>query len=42
MTSAELLADAYDRIRQVVSRALDGLSDEQLATRVGPAANSIA
>lgn len=42
MTSAELLADAYDRIRQVVTRALAGLSDEQLATRVGPAANSIA
>jgi uncharacterized damage-inducible protein DinB len=41
MTSAELLADAYDRIRQVVSRALAGLTDEQLATRVGPQANSI-
>ena len=42
MTSADLLADAFDRIRGVVGRALDGLTDEQLAERVGPAANSIA
>ena len=42
MTSAELLADAFDRIQQVVSRALDGMTDEQLATRVGPAANPVA
>lgn len=42
MTSAELLADAFDRIEQVVTRALAGLSDEQLAARPGPAANSVA
>lgn len=42
MTSAELLADAFDRIRQVVSRALVGLTDDQVAARVGPEANSIA
>jgi hypothetical protein len=41
MTSAELLADAFDRIEQVVTRAVSGLSDDQLATRVGPAANPI-
>ena len=41
MTSAELLADAFDRIRQVVGRTLDGMSDQRLAARVDPAANSI-
>ena len=41
MTSAELLADAFDRIRGVVGRALDGLTDEQLIEQVGPVANSI-
>jgi hypothetical protein len=42
MTSAELLADAVGRIRQVVHRAVDGLTAEQLAFRVDPEANSIA
>jgi uncharacterized damage-inducible protein DinB len=42
VTSADLLADAFGRIRSVVGRALDGLTDEQLATQVGPGANSIA
>jgi hypothetical protein len=42
MTSAELLADAFARIRQVVHRVLDGLAAEQLAFRVDPEANSIA
>ena len=42
MTSADLLADAFDRIKGVVGRALDGLTDEQLAAQVGPAANTIA
>lgn len=41
MTSAELLADAFDRIRQVAARLLDGLTDEQLATRPEPGANTI-
>ena len=42
MTSAELLVDAFDRIRGVVQRVVDGLSPEQLAFRVDPDANSIA
>jgi Protein of unknown function (DUF664) len=42
MTSAELLVDAFDRIRKVVHRVVDGLEPEQLAFRVGPEANSIA
>ena len=41
MTSADLLEDAFDRIRSVVGRALDGLTDEQLTEQVGPVANSI-
>ena len=42
MTSAELLADAFGRIRGVVHRAVDGLTGEQLGFRVDPGANSIA
>jgi hypothetical protein len=42
MTSAELLADAFGRIRGIVHRAVDGLTAEQLAYRVDPEANSIA
>jgi uncharacterized damage-inducible protein DinB len=42
MTSAELLVDAFARIRQVVHRVVDGLPAEQLAVRVDPEANSIA
>jgi uncharacterized damage-inducible protein DinB len=42
VTSADLLADAFDRINGVVARALDGLTDDQLAERPGPAANSVA
>jgi hypothetical protein len=42
MTSAELLVDAFARIRQVVHRVVDGLEPEQLAFRVDPDANSIA
>ncbi|HST67440.1 MAG TPA: DinB family protein [Mycobacteriales bacterium] len=41
MMSADLLADAFDRIKSVVGRALDGLTDEELATRVEPGANTI-
>jgi uncharacterized damage-inducible protein DinB len=41
VTSAELLADAFGRIQSVVGRALDGLTDEQLAAQVGPGANSV-
>jgi uncharacterized damage-inducible protein DinB len=42
VTSADLLADAFGRIQSVVGRALDGLTDEQLAQQVGPGANSVA
>ncbi|GAA3953152.1 DUF664 domain-containing protein [Actinomadura viridis] len=42
MTSAELLTDAFDRIRGVVHRAVDGLSADDLAHRIGGDANSIA
>jgi hypothetical protein len=42
MTSAELLVDAFGRIRGVVHRVIDGLTPEQLAFRVDPEANSIA
>ena len=41
MTSADLLADAFDRIQQVVGTAVRGLPDEQLARRPGPDANPI-
>ena len=41
VTSAELLADAFERIRSVVGRVLDGLTDDQLATRPAPGANTI-
>ena len=42
MTSAELLADAFGRIRKVIHQVVDGLTGEQLAFRVAPEANSIA
>jgi hypothetical protein len=42
MTSAELLVDAFGRIREVVHRVVDGLTAEQLVFRVDPEANSIA
>jgi len=42
MTSADLLADAFGRIREVVHEAADGLSPDRLALRPGGQANSIA
>lgn len=42
MTSADLLVDAFDRVRDVVHAAVDSLTPEQLAFRVDPDANSIA
>jgi uncharacterized damage-inducible protein DinB len=42
MTSADLLTDAFGRIREEVHLAADGLSREQLAYRVDAEANSIA
>jgi uncharacterized damage-inducible protein DinB len=41
MTIAELLADAFGRIREEVHNAVDGLTADQLAFRPGPDANSI-
>jgi uncharacterized damage-inducible protein DinB len=42
MTSAELLVDAFGRIREVVHGAVAGLTPEQLTTRLDDEANSIA
>jgi hypothetical protein len=42
MTSAELLVDAFGRIREVVHQVVGGLTPEQLAFRVDREANSIA
>jgi uncharacterized damage-inducible protein DinB len=42
MTSADLLADAFGRVREAVHQAVDGLSAQQLGFRVDPEANSIA
>jgi uncharacterized damage-inducible protein DinB len=42
MTSTELLADAFRRIRDTVHAAVTGLSAEQLAYRIDSNANSIA
>ncbi|WP_219419181.1 mycothiol transferase [Pseudonocardia nigra] len=42
MTPADLLADAFDRIREGVRNAVDGLSADQLAYHVDDRANMIA
>ena len=42
MTSASLLADAFERVRETVYDAVMGLTAEQLAFRPYPAGNSIA
>ncbi|MGH8869225.1 MAG: mycothiol transferase [Actinomycetes bacterium] len=42
MTSAELLVDAFGRIRGIVTQVVGGLSPDQLAYRVDGTANSIA
>jgi Protein of unknown function (DUF664) len=42
MNTAELLRDAFDRVEGAVHRVLDGVTEEQLATRVAPGANTIA
>ncbi|GAA0560491.1 mycothiol transferase [Actinomadura livida] len=41
MTSAQLLTDAFGRIRETVHEAAGGLTADQLAHRVGGRANSI-
>jgi uncharacterized damage-inducible protein DinB len=42
MTPAELLIDAFERIDKTAAAAIDGLTDDQLAARPAPEANSIA
>jgi Protein of unknown function (DUF664) len=42
MTSAELLVDAFGRVREVVHGVVDGLTPEELAVRIDAEANSIA
>jgi uncharacterized damage-inducible protein DinB len=42
MTSADLLVDAFGRIRGLVHGVVDGLTPEQLAFRIDDGANSIA
>jgi hypothetical protein len=42
VTSAQLLTDAFERIREVVHEVVDGLTSEQLGHRIDDDANSIA
>ncbi|WP_369383343.1 DUF664 domain-containing protein [Streptomyces sp. cg36] len=42
MSSSDLLLDAFDRIRETVAAAVDGLGEEELAYRADGSANSIA
>jgi uncharacterized damage-inducible protein DinB len=42
MNTAELLADAYGRVKEVVHDAVDGLTADELADRLDPEANSVA
>ncbi len=42
MTTADLLADAFGRIREAVHEVVDGLSPDQLSLRPAAQANSIA
>ena len=42
MTSAELLVDSFERVKESVHEVVAGLSAEQLAFRLDPDANSIA
>ena len=42
MDASQLLADAFDRVRDLVAGVVDGLTPEQLAFRVDPGANTMA
>ncbi|MFF8375167.1 DUF664 domain-containing protein [Streptomyces sp. NPDC015661] len=42
MNSAGLLVDSFGRIREVVHETVEGLTDEELAARVDPDANTVA
>jgi hypothetical protein len=41
-TGADLLVDAFDRVREAVQQAVSGLGPEELNARLDPEANSIA
>src|SRR5664279_3292799 len=41
-TANDLLDDSFDRVNETVHSAVQGLSEDQLTTRVDPEANSIA
>lgn len=40
MTSADLLVDGFERVRQAATAAVEGLTAEQLAARIDPGANT--
>ncbi|MEV3987502.1 DUF664 domain-containing protein [Streptomyces sp. NPDC049837] len=42
MNAADVLADAFGRVREVVHEAVEGIGVEDLHTRLDPGANSIA
>ncbi|MBK0297439.1 DinB family protein, partial [Bacillus sp. S34] len=42
MTPSELLIEAFSRIPSTVERAVDGLSEDQLAARPAAGANTLA
>jgi len=42
MTVSDVLVDGFERVREVVHEAADGLGEEALSFRVDPGANSIA
>ncbi|MCP2279431.1 Protein of unknown function [Nocardia amikacinitolerans] len=42
MTSAQLLTDGYERVREAVYEAVDGLDEHALTFRIDPGANTIA
>ena len=41
VTSADVLTDAFGRVREAVHRVVEGLTADQLAVRLDPGANSI-
>jgi Protein of unknown function (DUF664) len=42
VTAPEILADGFDRVREVASAAVHGLTDEELTARLDPDANTVA
>lgn len=41
MKATDVIADGFERVHEIVHEAVEGLSAEQLAARVDPAANSV-